>query len=243
MKIGITGSSGFIGKHLVDALGKKKNINLSHFDLPKYDLLNPDSLKSFVKNKNIIVHTAAVNRGTDKEIIAGSVVATYNLISAMEKFNNKTKLIYLSSIQAETNTVYGLSKKLTEIMLEDFSQEYKTPVTIFRLTNVFGEDCCPFYNSVVATFCHQVTNNKKIIIKNGDKKINFIYVNDVIKKIVKEIFAKRKKIFYFKKVDSKNTITIKNLAHLIKSFKNLKNPKKLKSKFYRDLYKTYLSYQ
>jgi UDP-2-acetamido-2,6-beta-L-arabino-hexul-4-ose reductase len=243
MKIGITGSQGFIGKHLVESLKDKKNLKLSYCDLPDCNLLNPDSFKNFVKNKDAIIHLAAVNRGTDIEVIAGTVATAYNLLSAMEKSKSRAKLLFLSSIQAETETIYGLGKKLAEIMLKDFSRRTKTPITIFRATNIFGEDCRPFYNSVVATFCYQIANNKKLIVKNGNKKINFIYIKDLIKLIVKEIFTKHRKLFYFKRVVSDNRISVSELAKLIKSFKELKGLKKFKSKFYKDLYKTYLSYQ
>jgi len=239
MKIGVTGSNGFIGKHLIAALKDRKNVKLSYFDLPEYNLLNLDSVKNFVVGKDVIVHAAAVNRGSNLDIVAGSVVAAYNLISAIKKSGRKTKLIFLSSIQAETDTIYGLSKKLTEIMLQDFSREYQTPITIFRLTNVFGEGCRPFYNSVIATLSYQIANNKKLTISDINKKINFIYVKDVVSIILREVFARRKQHFYFKKVASNNTITVKNLSYLIKSLRELKYPKKLKSKFHKDLYNTY----
>jgi len=242
MKIGITGSRGFIGKHLVEAFKNKKNIKVFCCDRSDCDILNADSLKKFVKDKEAIIHAAAINRGTDIEIIAGSVVGTYNLISAMEKHKSRAKMIFLSSIQAETDTLYGKSKRLAEIMIEDFSRRTKIPVAIFRLTNVFGEGCKPFYNSVVATFCHQIANNKELTInpESRNKKINLIYVGDVVKIILKEIKKYRKNTFYFKKIDLKNEISVGNLAKLIQSFKN---KPKLKSKFYKDLYKTYLSYQ
>jgi len=242
MKIGITGSNGFIGKCLIKALRDEENVQLYYFDLPKHNLLKPAFLKNFVSGKDIIVHTAAINRGSDAEIIGGSVVATYNLVFAISKLKIKPKLIFLSSVQAETNTVYGLSKKLTEIMLESFSENYKIPVSIFRVTNVFGENCKPFYNSVIATFCYQKANNKKLAINSKRKKINFIYVKDLVKIVSKEIFIRRKKLFYFKRVTSNNIITTEKLASLINSFKHIKDLKKLKSKFNKDLYNTYLSY-
>ncbi len=243
-RIGITGSHGFIGKHIVSALRDKRNVRLSFFDRPQNDLLNPgENLEKFVKNKDVIIHTAAVNRGSDAEIIAGSVAATYNLISAMKKYRSRAKLIFLSSIQAETETLYGQSKKLTEIMLEDFSKQNKSPVSILRLTNVFGEGCRPFYNSAVATFCYQVANGKELTIhpQSRNKKLNLAYVKDVAKMIAEEVFTKHKNQFYYKRVFSKNEIKVGDLAQAIKSFKGGK-PKKLKNKFHRDLYKTYISY-
>ena len=242
IRIGITGARGFIGGHLIDVLKNKKNVKLDYFDLPEGNLLEPSSLRNFVASNDVIVHTAAVNRGSDMDIITGSVIATYNLILAIKKCDSQPKLIFLSSIQAEGNTVYGLSKRLTEIILRDFSQKYKMSVTIFRVTNVFGEGGRPFYNSVIATFCYQIANNEKITISNNKKEINFIYVNNLVKIILEEIFKQRKQLFHFKKIVTKNVITIKELSQLIKSFKNIKNPKKLKLKFHKDLYNTYLSY-
>lgn len=242
MRIGITGAKGFIGKHIINALKNKKNVELFYCDLPSCDILKPGSFKKFIEGKDVIIHTAAINRGTDIEVVVGTVVAVNNLISVVEKLKNKPKIIYLSSIQAETETIYGLSKKLAEIMLKDFSEGAKTAVSIFRLTNVFGERCKPFYNSVVATFCHQIANSKKITIhsQSRNKKINLIYVKNVADLIVKEALIKRKNPSYFKRVFSKNEIKIGELAKLIESFKvgNFKQ----KTSFDKNLYKTYLSY-
>ena len=240
MRIGITGSRGFIGTHLTEVLKEKRGVKLFTFDLPDRDLLGQKSLKNFVKGQDIIIHVAAVNRGSNASIIVGSIIATYNLVWAMRQYKSRAKLIYLSSIQAETDTVYGLSKKLTEIMLQDFSREYRIPVTIFRLTNVFGEGCKPFYNSVIATFCYQSVHNKPFIVTDGKKRMKFVYIEDVVCLILKEISTRRKKLFHFKRVVSGNKISILKLVKLIQSFKDLKNPAKLK--FEKDLYKTYLSY-
>lgn len=239
MNIGITGDRGFIGENLISALKKQKKIKLFRFDRSKYDLFNVDSLKNFVSNKDVIVHAAGTTRENNNSVISGNVVITYNLLLAMKKFKSKAKLIYLSSIHADTDSVYGISKKLTEIMLESFSTEHKIPVIVLRLTNVFGKRCKPFYCSVIATFCYQVANNGKLKVKNSNKKISFVYIKNVIEVIIKEIFTRRKKLFYFKKITSNNKITVTELARLIKSFKNVK---KLKSKFHKDLYNTYLSY-
>lgn len=242
LKIGITGSQGFIGSHIAAVL-KNQGVELYFFDLPKNDLLKPEkNLENFIKNKDVIIHAAAVNRGTDAEIIAGSVVSTYNLISAVGKLKERPKLIFLSSIQAETETLYGKSKRLAEIMLEDFSKRIKTPVSTFRLTNVFGEGCRPFYNSAVATFCYQTVKGKELTVnsESKNKKINLIYVGDVAQIIAKETLIRRKPPFYLKKIESKNEITVGDLVKLIQSFKN---KPKLKLKFHKDLYKTYLSYE
>ncbi len=239
-RIGITGSSGFIGKNLARVLeGGGHAVN--YFNLSDNNLLkpNPALLKKFIRESDIIIHTAAVNRGTDTEIISGSVVTTYNLIDGLVKNKVGAKIIFLSSIHAESDNVYGRSKKLAEVMLEDFSRRHNNPVTVFRLPNVFGEGGKPFYNSVVHTFCYQVANGQRpnIII---DQKIKLIHIDDLIKLIVKEVAVTREKLFYSKTIVAKNEIVVSDLLKLIRSFRKIKSLSKLSNKFHRNLYTTYL---
>lgn len=244
MNIAITGAEGFIGTYLVNLLKEKKGFNMFFFDRTKHNLFDSSSLEEFVSNKEVIIHLAAVNRDRDMAIIAGSVCTTYNLILAMKKVESKAKVIFASSIQAETESVYGLSKRLVEIMLRDLSEDLKIPVTVLRIANVFGEGCRPFYNSVVATFCYQVAHGKEIdIIK--DRKINFIYVDDVVNGIFKEIIERGDELFCLKTLISENTLLVSELAEIVMSFKELDflgQVPKFESKFQRDLYATYLSY-
>jgi len=239
MRIGITGSGGFIGKHLSGGFKNKGHI-ISSFNLPKGDLLNPNPvlMRKFIRNNDIIIHTAGVNRGTDSEIISGSVIATYNLIKEVKKQNSRVKIIFLSSNQAVLDNVYGRSKKLAETLLEDFSRTNKNDVTLFRLPNVFGEGGRPFYNSVVHTFCHQVARgqNPTLLV---DKKTSFIYIGDLLKIINKEVSTKRRIPFCLKTLESKNELMISDLLKLVRSFEAIKNISELKTKFHRDLFKTY----
>lgn len=245
MNIAITGAEGFIGTHLTNLLEKKRRFTLFCSDKTRHDLLELSSLEEFVLNKDVIIHLAAVNRDRDTEIIAGSVCATYNLILAMKKVKSKAKIIFTSSIQAETESVYGLSKRLAEIMLRDLSEDLQIPVTVLRITNVFGEGCRPFYNSVIATFCHQVAHGEEVRIIE-DREVNFIYVGDVVNEIFKEIISRSKNLYSVKTLVSENTLSVSELAEIIRSFKKLDRAgtePEFKSKFYKDLYTTYLSYK
>jgi len=246
MKIGITGSKGFIGGSLVRSFSGNKSVKFSFFDLPEHDLLrgNAVDLIAFVKNNDVIVHAAVINRGNDADVIAGSIVTTHHLISAIEKYNRRAKLIFFSSVQVETATLYGQCKKITELMLEDISKRLKIPVSIFRMSNLFGEYSRPFYTSVVATFCYQVAHNSKLTVhpESRNKVLNLVYVGDIVKMIRREIIIKRARPFYFKRVSTKDEITVGDLAKLISSFK----AKKMtwpKSDFHKKLYKTYVYYE
>lgn len=245
-RIGITGANGFIGGHIRKALEQFKGVKVFSFDRPKHDLLNINQrdLINFVKSKDVIIHAAATTRASNWDLAAGNVVATYNLASVLQHFNKRAKLIFLSSsaVDLKKQSVYGLSKQLTEIMLEDFSQNYKRPVTVLRLINIFGEGSRPFHNTVIATFCHQIAHGEKLKINRKGLPLKLMYIGDAVKIIISEIFKKRKNNFYFRRVDSKNNITVPELSKLITSFKSLKSSQKLRNKFHRDLYRTYLSF-
>ncbi|MFA5797895.1 MAG: NAD-dependent epimerase/dehydratase family protein [Candidatus Woesearchaeota archaeon] len=242
MNIGITGGRGFIGSHIATSLKRMRGANIFLFDKPGEDILNKKSVEKFVKGKDLIIHAAAVNRGTDEEVVRGSIEGTLNLISAVSRLKKKSKIIFLSSIQAETDTLYGISKKFCESMLTHASRTHKIPVSIFRLTNVFGEGSRPFYNTAVATFCYQVAQGEKLKVNKEGVPLMLVYIDNVVRVISEEVFKKRKESFYFKKVYTKNIVSVPALAKLIESFKDVKNIKKIKSKFHKDLYKTYLSF-
>ena len=241
MKIAITGEKGFIGKHLVLALKNNKKFKLRLLNREKEDLFRPESLKSFVGGKDYIIHLAGVNRGTDAEIISGNIVTTHNLAWAVKNYKSPARIVYISSIKAEGDSVYGLSKRLAEKKLESFARDHGLKATILRLTNVFGEGCRPFYNSVIATFCHQISRGEKLSVSDSSDKISFIYVGDLVKIITKEILAERKTPFYFKRTVTDECFTVKEIAEMVESFSAGKKPAG-KNTFHKKLYNTYQSY-
>jgi len=87
---------------------------------------------------------------------------------------------FSSSIQAERDNPYGVSKSLAENALREWAERTGAQVAIFRLKNVFGKWCRPNYNSVVATFCHNVARGLPILISDPAQTIELVYVDDVI---------------------------------------------------------------
>ncbi len=73
---------------------------------------------------------------------------------------------------------------LVSVMPKDFllniAKTAPVPVSIFRLKNVFGKWCRPNYNSVVATFCHNIANELPIQISDRDHLLELVCVDDVV---------------------------------------------------------------
>lgn len=181
MKVLITGAEGFIGKNLQLHLAERDNLGIE--TLIRHDSLADLPVK--LENVDFVFHLAGVNRPQNpEEFRTGNTDLTTELIQAIEKTGRSIPIVYSSSIQAELNNPYGESKRLAEDELLDFSKRTGVPVFIFRLPNVFGKWSKPNYNSVVATFCHNIARGLPIQINDATAKLHLVYVDDVIKRFV-----------------------------------------------------------
>ena len=108
MKVLVTGSNGFVGKNLLTRL-KEEEIDFITFVRSDSQ---PD-LESKVQECNFIVHLAGINRPkNENEFAEGNTDLTKQLATLLVKHNLKTPVVYSSSIQAELDNPYGLSKTL-----------------------------------------------------------------------------------------------------------------------------------
>ena len=117
-------------------------------------------------------------------------------------------------------------------------------VYILRLPGIFGSGCKPNYNSVVATFCYNVSKNYPLKIINPNKVIDLIFVDDLCEQLNDLIIKSDNEQFI--KMRNKYKISIKELAKSIKEFGgSSNNPEKIKKMgpLKNNLYKTYLSFK
>lgn len=243
-KVLITGNNGFIGKNLTLKLRELNNYTISGFDIGNTD----EELNKFVKEADVIVHLAGSNR--PKEVSEFSEVnlgLTSRLIELVQKQGNKKTVIFASSTQAELENDYGRSKLAAENALVDFAQKWGNVVYIYRFTNVFGKWCRPNYNSVVATFCHNIANDLPINISNENAKVKLIYVDDIIGELVDKINNPAEAWDCKNRLEIKPfyEVTLGELASKIRSFKESRISLLLPDvadDFTKKLYSTYLSY-
>ena len=66
----------------------------------------------------------------------------------------------------------------------DFGRETGTSIFVFRLHGVFGKWCRPNYNSVVATFCHNIARDLPIAISDPAREIELVYIDDVVRAFI-----------------------------------------------------------
>jgi UDP-2-acetamido-2,6-beta-L-arabino-hexul-4-ose reductase len=184
MKVGITGQSGFIGRHLYNYLNLKENIKLIPFNKKCFN--NSELLLNFISKCNVIIHLAAVNRHSDPKVIyEKNIKLVEKLIAACEQAGAKPHILFSSSTQEDNNNPYGKSKLDGRKLFEEWAKRNGAKFTGLIVPNVFGPFGNPFYNSFIATFCHQLSHGKQPKIEI-DGEVKLIYVGE----LVKEIFSK-----------------------------------------------------
>jgi len=186
IKVGITGQTGFVGTHLYNTLGlyPEKFERISFEDAY---FQNKNKLKEFVQSCDAIVHLAAMNRHNDPEVLYKTNIGLVSqLITACEATHSTPHILFSSSTQEERDNLYGKSKKEGRELFEQWADRNSAQFTGFIIPNVFGPFGNPYYNSVVATFCHQLTHNETPKI-DVDGEIKLIYVSELVEVIIKKI--------------------------------------------------------
>lgn len=185
MKIGITGQAGFVGYHLYNTLGLYSEFERVEFE----DLYFSDEqmLRGFVKECDVIVHLAAMNRSTIPQVIYDTnILLVSRLISAMEHEKVTPYILFTSSTQEERDNEYGKSKREGRELFERWAKENRASFSGLVVPNVYGPFGRPNYNSFIATFCHKLTHGESPEILQ-DSRVNLIYVSSLCNFIVDKI--------------------------------------------------------
>lgn len=182
-RIGITGRSGFIGTHLANNIYLYKE-KYELVDFEDIYFQNQEKLNNFVKNCDVIVHLAALNRHSEPdEIYKINISLVQKLISTLESTESRPQIIFSSSTQEQKDNPYGNSKRKGRELLEQWAEKCNGRFTSLIIPNVFGPFGNPFYNSFIATFSHQLCNNLEPRIE-VDSEVGLIFVDELIKEIL-----------------------------------------------------------
>ena len=245
MNILITGASGFIGKNLTAHLMAENMGTLFLYDRKT----EPELLEQYVRDSDFIFHLAGVNRPKDVSDYEENYLFTNKVLKLLQKYQKQTPILFASSIQAQFDNPYGLSKKKAEEMIIEYKQKTGADIYIFRLPGVFGKWSKPDYNSVVSTFCYNISRDIPICITDPNKEITLAYIDDVLEAFTGLLF---KKVGFNPgalndryEISPVYYITLRELSNLIRGFKESRKSLLLpdmSNAFIKNLYSTYLSY-
>lgn len=241
MRVLVTGSDGFIGKNLVVRLGELPGQEILRFDQGN----TLAELAELIKRADAVIHLAGVNRPKDvSEFSQGNADLTAKLCELIVSSGRPIPLVISSSIQADLDNPYGISKRGAEDAAVRLAEDTGNPVAIYRLPNVFGKWCLPNYNSVVATFCHNIANDLPIQINDPATQLSLVYVDDVVDEFLR-VFSAMAPGLTRPEVSPVYQITLGDLADQIRAFGNCRTSlvsERVGTGLPRALYSTYVSY-
>lgn len=207
MKVLVTGSNGFIGSHLVEALlarGYKVRCLVRRTSDLRWvrdldvefaygDLSHKDSLKEGCRDIDLVFHLAGVTKAKDKKTYYRvNHIGTLNLLETCLALNLK-RFVYISSLAAagpsrrgipltekdepRPITYYGESKLLGERAAEGFMD--RIPITIIRPVVVYGPR-----DRDVLMFFRFVRRGIKPILGERERFVSIIHVRDLVQGII-----------------------------------------------------------
>ena len=184
--VGITGQSGFVGTHLYNTLGLSP---AKYKRIPFEDAYfqSQNTLRDFVKQCDVIVHLAAMNRHPDPQILyETNIRLVRDLIAAMEAESVSPHVLFSSSTQEERDNEYGLSKREGRALLEEWAEKNRANFIGMVVPNVYGPFGRPNYNSFIATFAYKLTHGEQPQVLQ-DASVNLIYVGSLVRHIMDKI--------------------------------------------------------
>lgn len=210
--IAITGRNGFLGRNAALRLEE-----LGHRIVGLGSDASEQDWVDAMQAADVVIHLAGANRPEDPQdferVNKGSAET---LVRIHADVGRPTPVLYASSIRAEGNDTYGLSKRAGEDVLLRYMEETATPVFIFRLPNVFGKWARPNYNSAVATFCHNIARGLPIEVHDPSAPLQLVYVDDVVQAFIDVI--ENPTDGGFREVSPVYATTVGEVAELIRGF-------------------------
>jgi UDP-2-acetamido-2,6-beta-L-arabino-hexul-4-ose reductase len=239
----ITGAKGFMGRNLVAHL-KGREVRVLQYDLGNSE----QELACWAREADVVFHLAGVNRPEKVEDFeSGNAGFTGTLCRILADSGRKAPLIVSSSIQALLENPYGVSKRHAETALQQYAADTGAAVAVFRLKNVFGKWCRPNYNSVVATFCHNIAHDLPIQVNDPERMLELVCVDDVVEAFLAEAEAPSEKedgIFMPDRIPAYR-LSLGDLAGRIQCFREMQQSLAIPDfslRFNQQIYATYLSY-
>lgn len=171
----MTGAGGFLGWHTRCAahargISSEGIVLGDHFDIGAATIA--------LSGVDRVIHVAGVNRADPEEVHAGNVRFADQLAAALMHTDvPPATVVFANTIQSGNGTPYGESKRVASDVLRATAESIGAHFLDVRLPNLFGEHGRPFYNSVVATFCHQLASGARPVV-DQDRELRLLHAQD-----------------------------------------------------------------
>lgn len=240
MKILLTGASGFIGGHILNALtnkfGRDSVVALTSKEMQNVNYLVYKSFNDFGLPRNCfndithILHAGAFTpkdsgQANNIELCFENIQFTKNLLSY--KFSKLNRIVNISTLDvyAETQnrlneksnikpiSLYGSSKLYCEEMVKVFSDQKDISYMNLRIGHVYGPGE-EKYKKVIPVAIQNIIENKSVELwGDGCDLRSFIFIKDVVESILNSLTVAEKNLDI--NVVSGVSISIYDLLHKI----------------------------
>ena len=226
----VTGSSGFLGSHIVDALydndiepilfdSKESMYKKSFYNEYIGDILDFSDIKNAAKDCDVIFHFAAqadISKSTELPVqtIKANILGTQNVLEVARELKI-SRLIFASTVYvySELGSFYRVSKQSCEKIIEEYKRQFNIDYTILRYGSLYGPRANEF--NAINDFLIQALKNNKIIRKgNGEELREYIHVKDAALSTVEALGSKFKNKYLI--IAGNQPIKIKDLLTMIK---------------------------
>lgn len=236
MKIALTGAGGFLGLHtraLVHSLGGfSEAVGLG-------ERFSREQASASVDGSDRLIHLAGVNRGTYAQVRDGNLELANQLAEVVRSVASPpAEVVYANSVQTGNGSVYGEAKFEAAEVLRGAAESVGSKFTNVLLPNLFGEHGRPFYNSVVATFCHLLQAGEQPEVRD-DKELVLLHAQNAAEVLVGIVDVDDMEGFTTRRMVSD---ILGQLQVIANSYRNGDVPS-ISSDFDRDLFNTYRSFR
>ncbi len=205
-RILVTGSSGFVGKSLVEVLkeqGTEVVLTLDDHDIGRIDIRNQQSIKyviNKIKDIDIVYHLAAITSvpfsfKNPRETYDVNVLGTLNILELCRSCD-ADKIVFASSYvygqpqympidevhPLQPANPYARSKVLGEELCRAYNADFGLKCIILRPFNIYGVG--QSNNFLIPSIIAQLRYGN-IELKDPEPKRDFIYISDVISAYIK----------------------------------------------------------
>lgn len=202
MNILLTGSSGFLGKIILNEISKFNSVDTLNRNSGTYNCDLSIGIPNISKKYDLVIHAAGVAHNTSKTLSESSVfrninvIGTKNLLKGLEKGGIPSNFLFISTAgvyglvsgkNIDENVLllakepYGKSKIDCEKLIIEWCEKYRVVYTILRLPIVVGSN--PTGN--VGELIKGIKSNYYFTIAGGKAKKSMVLATDVAKYLIK----------------------------------------------------------
>ncbi|WP_308467871.1 polysaccharide biosynthesis C-terminal domain-containing protein [Rathayibacter soli] len=231
--IAMTGANGFLGWHTRAAALSQGTIVRS---IPVGDEFSISDAAQSISGASRLVHIAGVNRATDEEVVAGNRHFAEQIASALRVAPAPPpRVVFANSTQAGNGSAYGEAKRVASGILGTAAEDVGAQFVDVVLPNLFGEHGVPFYNSVVATFCHLLASRGVPSVEQ-DRDLTLMHAQDAADLMLGVIADAAAPIQHANVSTVLERLTVMATSYAIGDIPDIS------AKFDRDLFNTYRSF-